>query len=218
MGVAKYKYNEDFLNNKNENYWYIAGLLASDGYISDESIEIGLNKKDFDIINKIKNIMCPNKPIYYKETNNAYILKLNKKEWSQHYKQLFSMETNNKHKELLFPTIPNKYLKDFIRGYIDGDGCIDKAKGKQKINDKFRYYYGVRLRILGNYNFLKELNLQTKRFINHKTNAISKKGKENVYVITYNFSTAKNILNWVYQDNPELYLERKHNKFLELLT
>ena len=45
MGIAKYKINFDFFKNKNEYYWYVLGLIASDGYISDDKVEIALNNK-----------------------------------------------------------------------------------------------------------------------------------------------------------------------------
>lgn len=216
MGIALYNYNKNFIILNNPNYWYISGLLAADGYISDETVELVLNEKDFHIIESIRNIICNDKPIYYKSKTNAYCLKLNNKILSSHYKELFSMTSNLKHKEMIFPNIPDEYLKDFIRGYIDGDGCIDKAKAQQIVNNEKVYYHGIRLRILGNYNFLYEMNEQIKKFVPNKTKAIHKKGKENVFVVTYNFSTAKQILGWIYSDNPELFLHRKYKKFLSL--
>lgn len=80
-----------------------------------------------------------------------------------------------------------------------------------------KVYIGLRLRILGNLSFLTQLNEYTKTIYPHKTNAINKKGKENVYIITYNFSTAKAILKWLYDDS-NIYLPRKKAKFLEILN
>ena len=110
-----------------------------------------------------------------------------------------------------FPEVPKKYLKDFIRGYVDGDGCIDITKGYRGN----KVYIGPRLRILSNYDFLSSLNEKTKEFISHNTNAISKKGKDNVYCVTYNFSTARNILKWLYKDC-KICLIRKYNRAKEV--
>ena len=55
---------------------------------------------------------------------------------------------------------------------------------------------------------------KTKEFYFHKTNAINQKGKENVYVITYNFKTAANILRWLYSDC-NICLPRKQAKAFE---
>ena len=40
MGTPKYKINKKFFTNKNEEYWYFLGLISSDGYISDEKVEL----------------------------------------------------------------------------------------------------------------------------------------------------------------------------------
>ena len=123
------------------------------------------------------------------------------------------MKSNKKSFELEFPAISKKYLKDFIRGYVDGDGCIDftfAKKGKKR-------YKGPRLRILGNESFLYELNEATKEYYFHKTNAIRKKGKENVYEVTYNFSTAKGILEALYKNNT-ISLERKNLKAQDIIN
>ncbi|TSC91206.1 MAG: intein homing endonuclease-related protein [Parcubacteria group bacterium Licking1014_17] len=40
----------------------------------------------------------------------------------------------NKSLTIKFPAIPDKYLSDFVRGYMDGDGCVSlyTKKGKKK--------------------------------------------------------------------------------------
>lgn len=122
-------------------------------------------------------------------------------------KKYFSMTSNRKTEEIRFPEVPNKYLRDFIRGIIDGDGNIDSTKGYK--GDKI--YIGARLRILGNEIFLKELNEKTKLLYPHNTNAVNKKGKENIYVITYNFKTARELLKIIYYDGC-LCLKRKFDR------
>ena len=115
----------------------------------------------------------------------------------------------------VFPpkNIPEKFIKDFIRGVIDGDGCIDTTKAYRK--DKV--YVGARLRILGRESFLRELNEISKKFVQHNTNSVLQKGKEDVFCVTYNFSTATELLNWVYKDNL-ISLDRKNKKYLEVIN
>ena len=71
-----------------------------------------------------------------------------------------------------------------------------------------KVYIGARLRILGNEIFLKELNEKTKLLYPHNTNAVNRKGKENIYVVTYNFKTARELLKIIYYDGC-LCLKRK---------
>lgn len=210
MGIHKYKYNWDFFEKDSEELYYFLGFVAADGYISNNEIEIGINIKDKYMLEKFRDLIVPDKPIYIKEKTNSCTLKISCKSRINRFKDFFSMASNKKHKEMIFPTIEDKYIKHFIRGYIDGDGTIDTTKAYK--GDKV--YIGLRLRILGNYEFLHELNKITKTIYPHKTNAINKKGKENVYIVTYNFSTAKALLKWLYEDS-NIYLNRKHAKFLE---
>ena len=123
------------------------------------------------------------------------------------FKAFLGMQTNKKCFEEKFPHIPQAYVKDFVRGYVDGDGCIDTTKGYRGN----KVYVGPRLRILGNQNFLIGLNEASKSFVTHKTNSITRKGKENIYCVTYNFSTARNLLEWMY-DKSTIHLERKKER------
>lgn len=217
MGIAKYKVNYDFFKNKNEYYWYVIGLIASDGYVCDDKIEIALNKKDAYMIEKIRDMICPTKPVYIKEKTNSVKFTIHNKIIAKEIKQLFSMTSNKKHSEIKFPKVPKKYMKDFIRGYVDGDGSISKTKGYQTVNGIKKIYIGVRLRILGNEDFLKSLIENIRKEIPNKTYSISKRKGENVFEVTYNFSVATAILHWLY-DNNKICLKRKESKFNELIS
>ena len=210
MGTHKYDYNWNFFNEDSEELYYFLGFVAADGYLTDNEIEIGINENDVILLERLRDLIVPNKPLYYKEKTHSYTLKISCKSLMNDFKNFYGIATNKKHLEMSFPHIPSEYVRHFIRGYVDGDGCIDTAKGYR--GEKI--YIGKRLRILGNYNFLYSLNEKTKEIYNHKTNAINKKGKENVYVITYNFKTATNILHWLY-DDCNICLPRKQAKAFE---
>ena len=212
MGTPIKHYKLDFFEQDSEELYYFLGFIASDGYITDERIEIYLNIKDEAIIKKFVELICPDATIKYDGKTNSCGFTIYNKVLAAKYKKFFSMTTNKKAFELRFPLIPINYIKDFIRGYIDGDGCIDTTKSYR--NNKA--YVGPRLRILGNYEFLKTLNEVTKVFVHHNTNAIAKKGKENVYYVAYNFSTAERLLEWLYKDS-KISLERKYNKAINLI-
>lgn len=209
----KIEYNYDFFNEDSEELYYFLGFIASDGYVSDNLITLELNKKDKNILEKFRLLICKNKDLAYRESTDSYRLSIYISEIAKRVKRFFKMKSNKKSFELEFPAISKKYLKDFIRGYVDGDGCIDftfAKKGKKR-------YKGPRLRILGNESFLYELNEATKEYYFHKTNAIRKKGKENVYEVTYNFSTAKGILEALYKNNT-ISLERKNLKAQDIIN
>lgn len=185
-------------------------MLASDGYINDYVIELCLNKKDEKILLELKDIICPDKPLYNKPNTHSIKLSIcSKNMLCQKIKKVFNMKSNNKHSEITFPNIPTAYIKDFIRGVIDGDGCIDTTKSYSR-NGNISII--PRLRILSNYNFLEKLNEVTKEFIPHNTKAIRKRGAENVWEITYNGATARSIIYWCY-NNSKIRLDRKYEKY-----
>lgn len=213
MGVPIYHYNWDFFKKPSEQLYYFLGFVAADGYINDEGIEIGLNEKDKGLLEQFRDWIVPGKPLYHKKATNSYTLKLSCRNKTEAFKAFYGMQTNEKCYELVFPqNIPEEFYKDFIRGYIDGDGTIGTTKGYRGN----KVYIGPRLRILGNHHFLEGLNKKTKEFYKHNTNSIPKKnGGENIYEITYNFSTAKNLLKWLYEDCT-ICLERKRQRALEV--
>lgn len=202
----------DFFNHDSEELYYFLGFIAADGYIGNNSISIELNDIDAYMIKKFKDLIDPKRNIYHRDSTHSSRVMFQDKQYAQYLHQYFGMTTNKKSKELKFPeNIPDQYLKDFIRGYIDGDGCIDTTKGYR--DDKV--YIGPRLRILSTYDFLEVLNKHTKKAYAHKTNAINKKGKNNVYCITYNFATAKMLLKWLYK-GCHICLQRKYDKAKEV--
>lgn len=217
MGIAKYKINYNFFNEKEEEYWYFVGLIASDGYITDERIELGLNNKDKYILENLRDMICPGKPIYDKIQTNSSKFTIDNKKIAKDFKEIFKMKTNKKHSEMIFPNVPSIYMKDFIRGYVDGDGSIGRAKAYQTVNGNKVIYNGIRLRILGNEIFLSQMLECIRKEIPNNTKSISKRKGENVYEITFNFKTAENILHWLY-DNNKLCLKRKEEKFKEIMN
>ena len=212
-----YDINWRFFNQQDEKFWYFAGLVASDGYISEKKISISLQSKDRLILEKIKELIQPDKNLYKSEKKNQHRLTIHNIKLAKYMKEIFSMETNNKGKELRFPkNIPNQYIKDFIRGVFDGDGCIDKTKGQQTVDGQKVYYIGLRVRLFLNKDFLQELNEQFRNHYSHRTNAIRKKSGADIHVVTYNFSTAEAFMNWIYDTNSNLYMIRKRNKYNKL--
>lgn len=205
--MAKYNYNFDILEKESPEKYYFLGFLAADAYISDKGINFELNVKDRYMVEKLRDYICPEKPVYNHEKTNSVAFSITNKKKCSELKKYFSMTSNKKTEEIRFPEVPNEYLRDFIRGIIDGDGNINTTKG-YKGN---KIYIGARLRILGSEIFLKELNEKTKLLYPHNTNAISKKGKENIYVVTYNFKTARELLKIIYYDGC-LCLKRKFDR------
>jgi len=102
--------------------------------------------------------------------------------------------------------IPHKYLKDFIRGYFDGDGCISYTTtdtisflGTEKTVDFIRNYFHETVKV----------KLRSKIMPN-----ITKNG--NIYAIFYSGNSAFKCLSHIY-NHSNLFLERKYEKYCCLI-
>lgn len=105
--------------------WYLVGLITSDGNLSKDGRHVDITSKDKGFLDalveklKISSKVC----IKNKKTNNeAYRIQIANKNF---YDFLISIGLMP-NKSLIINKIemPDEYFVDFLRGLIDGDGCI----------------------------------------------------------------------------------------------
>ena len=104
--------------------------------------------------------------------------------------------------------VPCNLINHFLRGLLDADGWISIYRS----NDKYKYELGF----VGDKGLMYEVN----RIINIKFNLnIKPKAKKGTFVYQNSWQSLKDIVNignWLYKD-ATIYLERKHEKYLEIL-
>jgi len=107
------------------NLWYLVGLIATDGCLCPDGRHIDITSKDFAFLQTIKDeIGISNKiGIKYNGKKQKYFhIQIGNKNF---YDFLLSIGlSQNKSLTLGALEIPNQYFVDFLRGVIDGDGCI----------------------------------------------------------------------------------------------
>lgn len=208
---TKYKVNSDFFDNINENSCYILGLLYADGCVCSKynRIILGLIKSDYDILNKINNLIQPEKPISIRKVkkNNCqdmYVLTINDNKIRE---KLISIGcTPRKSLTLKWPLnyVNDENLSHFIRGYLDGDGCIYAPKNIKKCC----------ICIVGSKYFINSLKLEieNKLDINCCIRKHPKSPKINLLYI-YGGKQTEIFGDWLYK-NATIYLKRKYDKYL----
>lgn len=217
----KYSVNENFFKQiDSQCKAQILGFIAADGCISKNSLIIAISDKDANYLEWI------NKKLEYtgqvKRYRNTGGFNINLKRYCSRLaisNQRIVKDLSRygivpqKSLKMTFPNegcIPDEYIKYFILGYLEGDGCICVLP-KYKI---------ANVQICGTKEFLGRLQDILKEKIDINSNIgrtdIEKARNVNAYVlrITGNQQVLK-FLNWIY-DNNEFKMQRKYDKFLEV--
>ena len=201
--------SEAFDNLITEDQFYWLGFMFADGNISKEGnrIEMRLSYKDINHLEKFRKFLNLSTEIRTGECDGYKFCHLsvrNKHMW----KTLNSYGcTPQKSLTLQFPKI--KFTKDtvlhFIRGYVDGDGCLCVYNSNNKIRNS--------ISIVGTENFLKSVN----KIFNNKGSVRSKSSenyKNKAYELVFSDYPSRKLARYLYE-NATIYLNRKYEKYLE---
>lgn len=107
------------------NLWYLVGLITSDGCLCKDGRHIDITSKDQDFLQEIKERLGLISRVCIKNKNTnkqAYRIQIANKGFYDFLLSVGLMQ--NKSLVLNEIKVPNQYFIDFLRGVIDGDGCI----------------------------------------------------------------------------------------------
>ena len=192
---------------------YILGLIITDGCLSKngERIFICISLKDFEMIEQIRNLVCPSKKVY-KDGSNYQV------QWRNENDVKYLNCIGIRERKTFDVTLP---IFDFnmchlIRGIFDGDGCIYYSTTSDKdTNKEYTYPYVSFTTASEDFayelnEFLNQNNIESKIYTDkrscgrkHKTFYIKIFKKESVLLFR----------NFIYKDNDNWFLERKYEKF-----
>ena len=227
--MGKYKLNLDVFYNEGSTSWYLLGAILTDGCIwtnkkRQTTKAVRLVSKDIDWLINIKNLICSDLPIHSKSSKEKidcgelWICSSKLAEWL-----ILKGCTPTKSLDVKFPTVPEIYLQDFIRGCIDGDGCLACYK-----EPKGNYSYKVNL-CSGSELFINSINdvLKTQGFKPHilkrdiaKPHIMSSgrlfTQKHPYFEINFRGSYAIDIIKWLYYPSHELSMPRKYSIAIDM--
>lgn len=203
--------NSDFFKEINEQSAYWLGLLMADGHVDLNNNSLELSLKDKEHIEIFRTHLCSTHKIGIKTINGHKYYRLCFRD-KELIKDLANYGFHNtKTYNWKLPNIPQNYMKDFIRGLYDGDGCF-----RLKVNKDI--YVGESNCSIVSYS--EEILNQIKTIICKEANIESK------HITIYNYENRIPELNihskeavqkftdWIYKD-ATVYLNRKHDKYLE---
>lgn len=187
--------------------WYLVGLIASDGCLSTDGRHIDITSNDCNFLQSIVNkLRLSNKVTEKSNTKGqkSFHIQIGNRNF---YDFLLSIGLiQNKSLTLNRITIPDKYFVDFLRGLIDGDGCIRFWKHPSNHNEQWslRIYSGSQQFVTWLQSTI-EWNLKCRGKIHSE---IRSTGKNAVYTLKYGKIAARQIFGRCYYPNA-FGLERK---------
>lgn len=144
--TRKFKANDDFFDTWTWQMAYLLGFLLADGNVKDGIVRLELQEKDSEVVYFLRDCICPTQEVKFrqrhdKRTGNIYRMVFVYFSSRKIINKLaeFGIVPNKTGREIC-PDIPNEFIPDFLRGLIDGDGCIfdKKFKIKEKEYRAFR--------------------------------------------------------------------------------
>lgn len=175
---------------------YILGFWFAVGYIyGGKFFDISIHKKDKYIIKKIAQELG-----YNKDINDKQLVRINFNSIDIYNDIIAFGGKEIKNNDIKFPNIPMEFLPDFIRGYFDANGDIKNLKNN-RIN-LFLNFYSKDFLIELLKVFRKEIGVQNGS-LDFDKNFIKFGKKDTIKIGEY-----------MYKNNPELFLLRKRQKFM----
>lgn len=199
----------DKIDNEEKAYWL--GFIFADGNISSKGFkfEINLAEKDLSHLQKLKQFLNYERDVRVRKSGQYTICRMSV--WNEH---LWNSLNNlgcvpNKSSILQFPDksifSDESLIKHFIRGYVDGDGCLTYRNKEKTIPEIY---------ILGTSHFLNNMQffLPLKKL--HKIHVKHKDGDQRIFNFVIEGGTATSIASYLYKD-ASIFLDRKYEKYIE---
>lgn len=215
------KVNKDFFKKWTLEMAYVLGFFAADGYMT-------VNKRggqfwciqitDKKLLESIKKSTESDHKISIRKANKnkpnestIYRLQIGSIEMCDDLRKLGFSEC--KTKNLALPSIPQKYLCDFVRGYFDGDGNVWSGDVHKKRKTKTLVIFVAFTSC--SYEFLKGLQIKLNR-IGMEGGCIYKSKKKQFCRLQLSTNNALKLYNFMYNSSVQgnsLFLQRKKSVF-----
>lgn len=117
--------NDDLLNNL-DLFWYLIGIISTDGHISNRSNVVSIFQNDHDYLETLQKILEHKGKIYQSigENGEPKIFTLHLLSEQLRNFLIDNKFDSDKRYTVPFLNCPKEYLNFYLRGLFDGDGCI----------------------------------------------------------------------------------------------
>lgn len=190
----------DTVDSSEKAYWL--GFIFADGYVSkDNNFELSLSLKDLEHLTNFKEFLKYKGKIYIDQKIGRCRLQFQDSQIVNSLKSLGCV--NRKSLILTFPTIDDGFYSHFIRGYFDGDGCINDSKRSITVD------------LIGTKEFLESIH-DIVDIPKYKIKHRQPKHSPEVYISQFSGEHARAFGRFIYK-NSTIHLNRKHERFIKHL-
>ena len=203
---------------------YVLGFMFADGSLIDSNASsrtyyLSFYNNDLDLLIQIMSVLQSNHQIYVKlpklmthkneryTSNQSYILRIGNKNM---YQDLLDLGlTHRKSNTMHLPYVPSKYFNFFLRGYFDGDGCINFYMAKGRLTNRLSLIFTS-----GSTAFLEEIANKIGLMLNVDPPRYNK--SMGAYNLVCRGVKATLVLDYMYSNlDIAPYLKRKYHKYLD---
>lgn len=226
-GHNRKKVNENFFKTWSPKMAYVLGLLLADGAFEDvrkssRTCYIQLTSTDRSLIEQVRDSLASDHTIASEKAETNWIrgravnssenfrLRIGNKVM---YQDLVTLGiAPKKAKRIHIPSMPEQHFKFFVRGYFDGDGCVNIYKPKNRRNHRLSVIFTS-----CSDSFLRGISEKLSKILN--INAAAIHFQYFAFRLQYRGQVAIKILSLIYdQLNESPYLERKYQKYQNYLS
>ena len=235
----RYTFNShyfDVIDTDEKAYWL--GFLWSDGYVCKRNrngndayeLNVRLMESDSSHLEKLKKCLDSSHEIKFVKGHSRFIenytyskLYISNKHLCSTLYETYGIIPNRYDISKILKHLPKEYEKSFILGVLDADGSFSKytshSENKNADYIKYRVSFGGSEMLL---RFI-ESHLYERRLIENKNHMLYKRHKDDGkdgHFLSLDFTgriQCNNILNYLY-DNQNMYLDRKYEKYKNIIT
>lgn len=206
--ARKYFYNIEKIKKDSHEKFYWLGFIAGDGSVQEQGRRLRIELKDdsLDILENFKLFMESNANIVSRINNQGCRcskIDINSKQLGNYLAEYNIVPNKTKIFQIPEDKIPQNYIMDFIRGFMDADGCIHIRKERNNA-PSLSFVSGSQKCIEQIKNILNINNKISKQGNNY---TIHKEGKEVI-----------SILNKIYEHSTEnTRLKRKYDIYCTII-
>lgn len=200
------------IDTEHKAYWL--GFLTADGYVSESKIELCLAEIDRNHVEQFKSDIESQHKVGLKQTKlngktfKSYRIHIKDKKLGDDLNKLGLTSNKSYDAHIPFSMIPNNLLKHYVRGLMDGDGCVYHRNDNGLL--------GVIICTTASESMVNDITTLIKQELNIDVKYVND-SHNIVDVCLYKQEDIKTFYNWIY-DNSSIYLQRKYDKFAVLRT